>query len=158
MGKHIVFRRYILWPFICYVQTYNSVGINPCAITAWMMSTCNGGGEFFDCLRVCAFWSHHFIAYVFYSLPAGYSYSGPDGFDANNLCYCNTVAYSLFSACGACQGREWIKCGRYVFSTLGGLCIYPSLAGRFGRPIARRYCLPRRESPVAAENVLCSTL
>ncbi|KAF8465588.1 hypothetical protein DFH94DRAFT_848610 [Russula ochroleuca] len=76
--------------------TVNSVELSPCTVTAFMVATCSGED------------------YTFYLLPQGYSYSGPDGFDASNLCYCNTVAYSLFSACGACQGQEWITCGHYL--------------------------------------------
>ena len=64
LGKHIVVQRTSDSTFFGLLsdlmQTFNSVHINPCAITAWMMSTCNGGSEFFDCFRVRAFCSHHF--------------------------------------------------------------------------------------------------
>lgn len=43
-----------------------------------------------------------------------YSYVGPTiPSDASNLCKCNTVVYSLMSACGACQGAVWFS---YAFS------------------------------------------
>ena len=44
-------------------------------------------------------------------LPQGDLYSGPDA-GQDNLCQCNTVVYSLVSACGACQGSQWTQ---YVF-------------------------------------------
>jgi hypothetical protein len=41
------------------------------------------------------------------------SYTGPTGpSDENDLCKCNTVVYSLMSACGACQGSKWFSCVR----------------------------------------------
>lgn len=45
-------------------------------------------------------------------LPPGRHYGGPD-VGEDNLCTCNTVAYSLVSACAACQGSStWVQ---YVF-------------------------------------------
>ncbi|KAF8465589.1 hypothetical protein DFH94DRAFT_354171 [Russula ochroleuca] len=61
-----------------------------------MMATCDGGN------------------YTIPSLPPGNWYIGPHGVDDANLCYCNTVAYSLFSACGACQGQKWITWSEWV--------------------------------------------
>ena len=38
-------------------------------------------------------------------------YTGPTGpTDQNDLCKCNTVVYSLMSACAACQGSNWFSC------------------------------------------------
>ncbi|KAH9991392.1 hypothetical protein BJV77DRAFT_539661 [Russula vinacea] len=76
--------------------TFNSLGQSPCTVTAYMMATCNGG------------------KYRFPSLSPGYLYYGPEGADDSNLCYCNSVAYSLFSACGACQGEGWISWSEWV--------------------------------------------
>ena len=42
------------------------------------------------------------------SPPLGKSYRGPNA-GADTLCVCNTVVYSLVSACGACQGDSWIE-------------------------------------------------
>jgi len=93
------------------------------------------------------------VAFTINSLMPGYSYTGPSGVDDSNLCKCNTVAYSLISACDACQSSNWIT---YVSSSsfppqspsvygmrlpLGGLSI---------RTIVQKFCLPRREFPVAA--------
>ena len=43
-------------------------------------------------------------------VPQGKSYRGPDGGESDP-CECNTVVYSLVSACGACQGASWIQYG-----------------------------------------------
>jgi len=41
----------------------------------------------------------------------GDSYIGPTGpSDAGDLCKCNTVVYSLMSACDACQDALWFSC------------------------------------------------
>ena len=41
------------------------------------------------------------------ALPPGRMYGGPTAAQSN-LCECNTVVYSLVSACAACQGSTWI--------------------------------------------------
>ena len=48
-----------------------------------------------------------FAAFTINALRPGYSYTGPSGVDNSNLCKCNTVTYSLISACDACQGEAW---------------------------------------------------
>jgi hypothetical protein len=66
----------------------------------------------------------HYVAFTIDPLQSGYSYTGPSGVDDSNLCKCNTVAYSLISACDACQSETWIS---YVFivsfSSSAPLCI-----------------------------------
>ena len=59
-----------------------------------------------------------FSAATLLPLPAGYSYGGPSGPDDADLCECNTVVYSLISACDACQGEKWFTydCHRFIFS------------------------------------------
>ena len=56
---------------------------------------------------------------------SGYAYRGPQDAEQDaNLCRCNTVVYSLISACGACQE------GRYV--TYDSCCYYlPNSRGLF---------------------------
>jgi hypothetical protein len=50
------FRQYLLWPLsnlvIHYAQAFNSAGQSPCTVIAYMMGTCDGGREFFNCLHV----------------------------------------------------------------------------------------------------------
>ncbi|KAH9976938.1 hypothetical protein BJV77DRAFT_573141 [Russula vinacea] len=89
-----------------------------------------------------------FIGYAFDLLPQGYSYSGPDSYDASNLCYCNTVSYSLFSACGACQGQKWINWSLWVTNCTK--ILPPSL---FPNPIPSGISVPRWASlDVTIEN------
>ncbi|KAN0119097.1 hypothetical protein V8E52_004544 [Russula decolorans] len=75
--------------------TFNSLDQNACTVAAYLMSTCNGGTFTIDALK------------------AGYSYTGPSGVDDTNLCKCNTVTYSLISACDACQGAVWTSWSDY---------------------------------------------
>ncbi|KAH9973121.1 hypothetical protein BGW80DRAFT_1252422 [Lactifluus volemus] len=74
--------------------TFNSLGQDPCLVSAYLESTCNGG------------------AFSVPALQPGYSYTGPST-DGYNLCKCNTVVYSLLSACDACQGEAWISWSLY---------------------------------------------
>ena len=52
-----------------------------------------------------------FAAFTVDALPAGYHYAGPTTSQATDLCQCNTVAYSLLSACDACQGADFVSYG-----------------------------------------------
>ncbi len=65
-----------------------------------------------------------YVAWTINPLQQGYHYSGPSGIDDGNLCLCNTVVYSLLSACDACQSETWIT---YIFivsfSSPAPLCI-----------------------------------
>ncbi|KAI0246498.1 hypothetical protein BJV78DRAFT_148240 [Lactifluus subvellereus] len=72
------------------VQTSNSLGQSPCTVAAYLMATCNGGSFYMP------------------PLEPGNSYPGPTGGDDGDLCKCNTVVYSLLSACDACQQEPWI--------------------------------------------------
>ena len=54
-----------------------------------------------------------------------FSYIGPTGpGDSADLCKCNTVVYSLMSACDACQGANWFSYVRFppVVPRLGVRC------------------------------------
>ncbi|KAH9973126.1 hypothetical protein BGW80DRAFT_286690 [Lactifluus volemus] len=75
---------------------FNSMGQDPCTIMGVLYTPCNQGGM------------PHLPV-----LPSGGSYSGPSAGDANT-CKCNTVVYSLLSACGACQGGSWISWSDYI--------------------------------------------
>ncbi|KAN0134212.1 hypothetical protein V8E53_007984 [Lactarius tabidus] len=71
--------------------SYNSLNQNPCNVAAYLEATCSGG------------------LYSIAALPQGSLYRGPNA-GHDNLCVCNTVVYSLLSACGACQGAtSWIQ-------------------------------------------------
>jgi len=62
----------------------NSLGQSPCLVSAWLQSVCNNGN-----------WETN-------ALLPGQIYLGPQQ-GAAFPCGCNTVVYSLVSACGACQ-------------------------------------------------------
>ena len=102
-------------------------------------------------------------AYSLQPLPSGDIYSGPSGPQGVDLCLCNTIAYSLISACDGCQAggtaADWSRYdSRSFFSfQLQGLMHLP-LAGQSMRPTARRYCLPAREFPAVDVNLMRSTL
>ncbi|KAI0246500.1 hypothetical protein BJV78DRAFT_148333 [Lactifluus subvellereus] len=74
--------------------TSNSLGRNPChgIVAVFLMATCNGDSFYMSPLK------------------PGDSYIGPTGDDDRDgdLCKCNTVVYSLLSACFACQQEPWI--------------------------------------------------
>jgi len=78
--------------------TFNTLGQNPCTVAAYVLSTCSGG------------------SFLINSLQPGNSYSGPSGSDDSDLCECNTIAYSLISACDACQGADWISWAEYKYN------------------------------------------
>jgi len=78
--------------------TFNSLGQNPCTVAAYLMSTCNGG------------------SFTIKSLAPGHHYTGPSDYDDADSCMCNTVTYSLLSACAACQGEEWIWWPKYTYN------------------------------------------
>lgn len=89
-----------------YSWANNVMGQNPCIVASSLESECVPGG-----FNVSA-------------LPPGTHYIGPNATQANP-CECNTVVYSLISACGACQGEIFItwnawsaECGNYTSNDL----------------------------------------
>ena len=89
------------------LQSYNSLNQNPCTVLAYMVATCNNGCE---CPVLCV----GELPLYDLSCPAftidplgltGTSYSLYSNED--DMCKCNTIAYSLISACSACQGGIW---------------------------------------------------
>jgi len=81
---------------IAWEWSFNSLGQNPCTVAAYLLSTCNGG------------------SFTINALPNGGHYTGPTGADNNDLCECNTVTYSLLSACDGCQGEAWLTYSSFV--------------------------------------------
>jgi len=68
---------------------YNGLYQSPCVVAAYLESSCNGG------------------QFNIPKLPDGSQYSGPTSAQFYP-CECNTVVYSLVSACADCQGGNWI--------------------------------------------------
>ncbi|KAI0245139.1 hypothetical protein BJV78DRAFT_147273 [Lactifluus subvellereus] len=75
---------------------FNSLGQNPCIVAAYLLATCNGGSWSISPLDPGS-WYTVFV-------------------DDENLCLCNTVTYSLLSACGACQDDTWTTWSQYSFN------------------------------------------
>ena len=51
------------------------------------------------------------VAWSIGPISPGSYYLGPNGFGGTDLCLCNSVIYSLMSACVACQGSIWTVYG-----------------------------------------------
>ncbi|KAG7447976.1 uncharacterized protein BT62DRAFT_745857 [Guyanagaster necrorhizus] len=68
--------------------TLNAVSQDPCTVASSLLGVCDGG------------------TYDIQSLPDQSHYLGPS-IDGANPCQCNTVSYSLISACAACQNRTY---------------------------------------------------
>jgi hypothetical protein len=108
MGTTLPLILHINW-FTIDTQSFNSLGQNPCAVTAYLMATCYGGGIYFK--NSCV---HRLISSTVFNIDpltlGDTSYSGPSTtqvVDAlTDACFCNTVVYNLISACSECQGGE----------------------------------------------------
>ncbi|KAF8201562.1 hypothetical protein BJ912DRAFT_506116 [Pholiota molesta] len=73
-----------------YNWTSNAENQTPCSVASSLLAVCNGG------------------PFPVAALPDNTHYLGPTLQNANP-CQCNTVTYSLMSACGACQGRTYLS-------------------------------------------------
>lgn len=72
--------------------SFNSLGQSPCEVASFLQGICDDG------------------VFTIPALLPGDSYVGPTGpTDASDLCKCNTVVYSLMSACDACQDALWFS-------------------------------------------------
>ena len=96
-------------PFLRNNQMNNTKSQNPCLVAAYLQGACVGGGKHFSLLHRPQ-WHNQFLAvYTVGSLPVDDYYIGPYVDEANG-CECNTVTYSLVSACGDCQNRTFERC------------------------------------------------
>ncbi|KAH9161228.1 hypothetical protein EDB89DRAFT_754399 [Lactarius sanguifluus] len=78
--------------------SFNSLGQNPCKVTAYMMSTCYRG------------------VFTVNPLSLGdIAYAGPSREEVRDAgsCWCNSVAFSLISACSECQGAQSLLWSEY---------------------------------------------
>lgn len=90
----------------------NSLSQNPCNVAAYLEATCHGG------------------LFSIAALPQGAMYRGPNA-GKDDLCVCNTVVYSLVSACSACQGAtSWIQYSQWHLN-----CSTSSSPGTYPNPI-----------------------
>ncbi|KAI9446125.1 hypothetical protein H4582DRAFT_531731 [Lactarius indigo] len=73
-------------------QTYNSLEQAPCSTAGYLAAQCTSNGQF-----------------TIPQLAVGNHYTGPSGDTDNSICQCNTVLYSLISACAGCQKGTWLS-------------------------------------------------
>ncbi|KAI9456411.1 hypothetical protein F5148DRAFT_370373 [Russula earlei] len=97
--------------------SYNTLGQNPCAVFAYLA----GQGDNLGILP----------------LASGTEYNYPSADGANLTAQCNTVSYSLISACGACQGCSYMTWSQW---TLGCPAIPPD--GTYPLPISNGTRVP----------------
>lgn len=70
--------------------TYNSLEQSPCSTAGYLAAQCNNG------------------QFTIPQLDAGNHYTGPSG-STNDICQCNTILYSVISACAGCQKGTWLS-------------------------------------------------
>jgi hypothetical protein len=89
---------------------YNSLTQSPCDVAYELASVCVNGREWFLVQLIILVLNS--LANAAESNPQpllpDYAYIGPTPAYAN-LCLCSSVYYSLKSACGYCQGRQFIR-------------------------------------------------
>ncbi|KAF8163453.1 hypothetical protein B0H34DRAFT_795165 [Crassisporium funariophilum] len=73
---------------------FNTLGQSPCDVATELGGVCVGG------------------QFSLQPLSAGFVYLGPSAVNANS-CRCSSVYYSMLSACGACQNRNFIRWSTY---------------------------------------------
>jgi len=71
--------------------TYNTLNQAPCETAAYLAAECHDG------------------KFTIPQLASGNHYSGPSDPNATDTCECNTVYYSLISACAGCQKGTWLS-------------------------------------------------
>ncbi|KAG1743025.1 hypothetical protein EDB19DRAFT_1699265 [Suillus lakei] len=75
----------------------NAHAQDPCLVAAYLGSPCNAGNFEID------------------PIPVGAQYVGPS-LNGANPCQCNTITYSLTSACGVCQGGTAVSWSSWKFN------------------------------------------
>lgn len=100
-------------------QAFNSLQQSPCLVALALENKCNSSSE------IPSLWPHESLnspMYEVVQLPVletpQYSPPTQEQFSADpsiEPCFCNTVYYSMLSACALCQGGGWT---RYVFLIL----------------------------------------
>ncbi|KAN0140940.1 hypothetical protein V8E53_001384 [Lactarius tabidus] len=101
--------------------SFNSLQQNPCLVGAYLEAVCYDTTDF------------HFIP-----LRPDQGYLGPQSDQAGDLCLCNSVIYSLVSACAACQGAQWFSYNYWVTN-----CTNVAYPGVFPEPIPKGTRVPK---------------
>jgi len=74
---------------VAHKWAFNSQNLSPCQVASSLIAVCAG-------------------SYIVNALPGGFHYQIPSPQDANS-CWCNSVAYSLFSECALCQDQTFVQ-------------------------------------------------
>ncbi|KAH9998083.1 hypothetical protein BJV74DRAFT_883221 [Russula compacta] len=76
--------------------TINSLNQTPCDVAAYLAAECNNS------------------QFTIPPLDQGAHYTGPSASDPARACECNSVFYSMISACTGCQKRVWIPYDQWL--------------------------------------------
>jgi hypothetical protein len=155
---HAFFRRRLICR--CCAQSYNSLGQNACTVAAYLMSTCNGGCELsYSLLCPCIFdlvvssFSQHSPSK---SWPRDTTTRG-QAVMMTAICASATASHipSLVRVSHAKEKNGFrtdsLRC---PFRITWAYCMYLTLDGRNICRTAQRFYLPRREFPVAVDNLM----
>ncbi|KAG7447979.1 uncharacterized protein BT62DRAFT_746535 [Guyanagaster necrorhizus] len=96
----------------------NTLGQSPCLVAAYLVTACLN------------------TSFLVPALPESNHYAGPTTSQAN-LCECNTVTYSLISACADCQNREYLNWGNWTAN-----CAVVAI-GLFPKPVPAGTVVPQ---------------
>lgn len=96
----------------------NTLGQSPCLVASYLETACLN------------------TSFLVPALPNGTHYTGPNAAQAN-LCNCNTVTYSLISACADCQNHQYLDWGNWTAN-----CAVVAI-GLFPQPIPSGTAIPQ---------------
>ncbi|KAH7929703.1 hypothetical protein BV22DRAFT_1029106 [Leucogyrophana mollusca] len=89
-----------------YSWANNQLHQDPCTVASWLEGVCYSNG------------------WVIPALGTGNVYLGPTA-TQSQPCECNTVVYSLMSACGACQGASFVSWSEWIVNCTTSGSGYP---------------------------------
>ena len=112
------------------LQTFNTLNQSPCDVAASLAAVCSPTGREHSLAYIWPVILLEHAGFNLDPLPSGYVYAGPRTESATS-CRCSSVFYSMLSACGYCQSRNYQKwefwcmwdfsSTTYRLSTLAGL-------------------------------------
>lgn len=112
-----------IWRFNTHLQAINSEGQTPCLVAAYLESACGRRAYslILHLLSPILIRCPERTATQVNAVPVNNQYLGPNS-TQQNPCLCSSVTYSLVSACGGCQARNFQN-----WTTWSMDCINPSL-------------------------------
>ena len=91
------------------LQTFNTLNQSPCDVAASLAAVCSPTGREHSLAYIWPVILLELLEHAEFDLSpllSGYVYAGPPTEFANS-CRCSSVYYSMLSACGYCQGRNF---------------------------------------------------